>query len=192
MAKFNNWFLQRTSILRIIILIAVSVGLITSFIRGFDPAFQNVTAGHQIIDMQPAITPDSIYAELPDYTAASRQIYTWFMVADFVFPATAALAMAFLWAWLIKVAPNSIYSAVLRIPIFALPLLTTALDWLENVGFLVLIFNYPIELLRVANVASALRQGKVLVMGANMILTLGFIVVTLGLIWCRRHRSTAA
>jgi hypothetical protein len=179
MTQFNSWFLEQTSLMRILILFVVSAGLIIGFIRGFDPAFQAVTAGHQIIDLQQSITPDSIYSELPDYTASSRRIYFWFMVADFIFPASAGLAMALLWAWLVKVAPNSIYRVLMRLPIFALPLLTTLFDWMENVGFLLLVNLYPQELPNVASISCAIRNTKLFVMDINSVVTLALITVTL-------------
>ncbi len=180
MNPLNKWFLGKTNVPLVLGLIALAALLIVTFNQVFTPAFRAVTAGHDIIDLQIPITPEMIYAQLPDYTAASARLYTWFIVADFIFPAAAALAVAFFWAWLFKAAPNPLYSALLRVPIFALPLLTGFFDWMENVGFLTIVYCYPVELPLVASISCAIRSAKLFVMSINGSLSTVFIAITLG------------
>jgi hypothetical protein len=150
------------------------------------PAFQAATEGLRPFDLNFGISADVMYGDLPSYSDESRRLYLWFAVADFVYPAAAAGFFALLWAWMFNKAPNRGFDRLLSIGVLGLPFLFALVDWLENIGFLIVVFGYPNEYRSIGTLAGTLKGAKPLIEIAVVILTLVFAVVTTWLRFRRR------
>jgi hypothetical protein len=187
LSRFNKFFLEHASGRTILLLLFVAVGSFVLMAAVFTPAFQEATNGLRPLDLNFGVSAEIVYRDLPVYTDRSRSIYVWFAIADYVYPATAAAFFAFLWAWLFKKAPNRFFERLTGMGIFAFPFLFALVDWLENAGFLWVIFAYPAEFPRIASLAGTLKGMKPIIEAVIVILTLIFSVVAF-----RISRSTAA
>ena len=83
---------------------------------------------------------------------------------------------------------NVLRPALITLCILLLPLIYMLIDWLENAGFLFVIFAYPAEFRGVASIAGALKTTKPLVMNIMVLLTAVFVITAL--VNYIRRRST--
>jgi len=171
----------------VLLLLAVAVVSFALMAAVITPAFQEATGGLRPFDLNFGISADVVYRELPAYTARSKAIYVGFAVVDYIYPAAAAAFFALLWAWMFNKAPNRFFEGLTSAGILAFPFLFALVDWLENAGFLFVIFSYPAEFPRVAALAGTLKGTKPLIELVIVILTLIFAIVALWL-----SRSSAA
>lgn len=150
------------------------------------PAFQEVTDGLRPFDLNFGVTAEMVYRDLPFYTNRSKTLYIWFAIVDYIYPAVGAAFFAMLWAWMFKKAPNRFFHRLVASGIFVFPFLFALVDWLENAGFLFVIFSYPSEFPAIANTAGALKKTKPFIELAIVLLTIVFAVVA---IWKFRRQS---
>ena len=68
------------------------------------------------------------------------------------------------------------------------PFLVALVDWLENLGFLWVVFRYPDEYPAIGNLAGTLKKIKPFVELIIVVLTLVFAVTT---VWLRRKSSAS-
>lgn len=136
------------------------------------PAFQAATNGMYPIDMSFPTTPAVIYNEYAAYTAESRRIYRWFFLVDFVWPPLLATLFAMTWTWLSKRSPARSAKRMLAAGILLLPFAAALLDLLENVGFLVLLENYPRKLIAVAWATGIVKHTKLVLLLLCALVTL--------------------
>jgi hypothetical protein len=176
--RFNRFFLRHASGLNVLLLLTVAVLSFVLMAAVLAPAFQEATGGLRPFDLNFGISAEVVYRDLPTYTDRSRAIYVAFAVVDYIYPAAAAAFFALLWAWMFKKAPNPGFKRLMRAGILAFPFLFALVDWLENAGFLFVIFVYPAEFPRVATLAGTLKGMKPIIELAILILTLVFAVVT--------------
>jgi hypothetical protein len=149
------------------------------------PEFGEATSGLKPFDLNFGITAEMIYQQLPSYTDLSRRIYVQFAIIDFIYPAAAASFFVLLWAWLFKRAPNRFFKQVADLGMLPVPFLFAIVDWLENFGFLIVIFSYPAKLPAIASSAGTLKATKPLIELVIVVATLVFVTVVL---WDRRQR----
>lgn len=187
MSRLNKFFLDHASGRTILLFLFVAVGSFVLMAAIFTPAFQEATGGLRPLDLNFGVSAEIVYRDLPVYTDRSRAIYVWFAIADYVYPATAAAFFALLWAWMFKKAPNRFFERLMGIGILAFPFLFALVDWLENAGFLFVIFSYPVEYPRIATLAGTLKGTKPMIEAVIVILTIIFAVIAI-----RVSRSTAA
>jgi hypothetical protein len=187
LSRFNKFFLRHASGGKVLLLLAVAVVSFISMAAVFAPAFQDATAGLRPFDLNFGVSAEVVYSELPAYTDRSRMIYIGFAVADYIYPAAAAAFFALLWAWMFVKAPNRFFESLTRRGILLFPFLFALVDWLENAGFLFVIFSYPAEYPRVAALAGTLKGTKPFIEAVIVILSLIFAVVAI-----RVSRSIAA
>ena len=183
-ASINEFFIARSSGRRVLIWFGLVLLWVTLFGTVLIPNFEGVTSGHSPVDIAFPTTPELIFSQLPAYTPASYRAYLWFAIVDYLYPPTLAFFIATLWAWLFHRGPNRFFAALQRGGILILPFVAALLDWLENAGFLIVIYNYPPELWNVARAACALKQAKLMIHGTNLALTAVF-AVTAVLNWRR-------
>ena len=172
------------------ILLALGITIVSFwFMAGvITPAFQDATAGLRPFDLNFGIAAEKMYADLPAYTDRSRELYLWFALADFVYPAAASTFFALLWAWLFNKAPGTFYARLTAAGILVFPFLFALVDWLENLGFLWVVFSYPAEYPTIGNLAGTLKKIKPFVELVIVVLTLVFVVTT---IWRRRRGAVS-
>ncbi len=144
----------------------------------FAPAFQEATGGLRPFDLNFGISAEKMYRDLPAYTDESRRIYLGFAVADYVYPAAAGAFFALLWAWMFKRVSSRLFDRLAAAGVLCFPFLFTLIDWLENAGFLFVIFSYPAEYPGIAALAGSLKALKPLVEAVIVLLTLLFACIT--------------
>jgi hypothetical protein len=191
LSGFNRFLLTKAKGRTVLLLLAVTVVSFGVMAAVLTPAFQEATHGLRPFDLNFGITAEGVYRDLPSYTDRSRMIYVWFAFVDYVYPAAAAAFFALLWAWMFNKAPNRVFDRLTRAGILGVPFLFALADWLENAGFLFVIFAYPAEYPAIANLAGTLKQTKPLIELAVVALTLVFAVATVWLSRRRRHAGAA-
>ena len=157
MSRFNKFIRDHASGRKVLLLLAVAVVSFALMAAVITPAFQEASGGLRPFDLNFGISADVVYRELPVYTARSKAIYVGFAVVDYIYPAAAAAFFALLWARMFKKAPNRFFERLTRAGVLAFPFLFAAVDWLENAGFLFVIFSYPAEYPRIAALAGMLK-----------------------------------
>lgn len=105
--------------------------------------FPAISGGHTPFDMQNSLTSEQVYTQLSTYTDAAFNDYLWFQFVDFFFPLFGGLMMAALCAFAIRTLSDNFYHLATRRKLFLLFLVPTLFDWLENIGFLLVIGIWP-------------------------------------------------
>jgi hypothetical protein len=184
--RFNKIFLIRASGRLVLFLLAITIISFVLMAAVVTPAFQEATNGLRPFDLNFGITAEVIYRDLPEYTDRSRTLYIWFAIADYVYPAAAAAFFSMLWAWMFNKVPNRLFARMTGAGVLLIPFFFALADWLENAGFLFVIFRYPQEYPGIADLAGMLKQIKPFIEMLVVVLTLVFAVTTL---WQSRRRS---
>ncbi len=187
MSRFNRFVLTHASGRNVLLALGVAVLAFALMAAVIAPAFQNATNGLRPFDLNFGVSAQVVYRDLPVYTDRSRAIYLLFAAADYVYPAAAAMFFALLWAWMFDKAPCRFFERLTGAGILTFPFLFALVDWLENAGFLFVIFRYPAEYPAIATLAGTLKGTKPLIELLILILTLVFAFVTF-----RNSRSHAA
>jgi hypothetical protein len=178
-ARLNAYMLARASGRLVLLWLLIAIGSFVLMAFYITPAFQEVTAGLRPFDLNFGVSAEMVYRDLPSYTDRSRSIYLWFAFADYVYPFSAAVFFSLLWAWLYNKAPIPWLGFLITRGILLFPFLFALIDWLENVGFLIVIFSYPTEYPGIANAAGALKTSKPIVEAVIVALTLVFAVAAI-------------
>lgn len=175
--KFNAFLIAQVSGRSVLMWFGAVIFWFAVFGVVLVPAFEAASSGLRPVDLAFPTTPELIFSQLPSYTDATLRAYGWFAAVDFLYPPTLAMFFASLWAWLFVRTPNSFFVALQSRGILLLPFAAALFDWLENIGFLIVIFSYPPELRGVAEAACAFKTAKLAVHGADIGLTLIFALV---------------
>ncbi|CAA9357896.1 MAG: hypothetical protein AVDCRST_MAG93-7468, partial [uncultured Chloroflexia bacterium] len=97
--------------------------------------FAAVTGGYRPFDLQNPLGRGDIMAQLPTYSATSRNLYWIFIGADMIFPLVGAVPLMLLLSRVLQ-AIEEPWSAIASNRGLALtPFLLTVLDWVENAFF---------------------------------------------------------
>ena len=139
------------------------------------PAFQAATHGMYPIDMVMPTTPAVIYENYAAYTEESVRIYHRFVLVDFVWPPLLAVLFALSWTWLAKRCGSPLPQRMIAAGVLVLPLAEALLDLLENVGFLLLLENYPTQLPAVVWVTAIVRYTKLVLYLLCWLVTVMFV-----------------
>lgn len=181
MSGFSNFLLRHASGSNIGLSLALAIASFALMAAVLAPAFQQATGGLRPFDLNFGISAESMYRDLPAYTDQARWIYVGFAVTDYVYPAAAASFFALLWAWMFRRVSSPLFDRLAAAGMLGFPFLFALVDWLENAGFLWVIFSYPAEYRGVAALAGSLKGLKPLVEAVIVLLTLLFAANTLRL-----------
>lgn len=176
----NIWLLGITTAL---LLVTYNLIKLPDFIAG-----QLGYSGSQpmfAIDLQFNYSPVWVYTVLGDYGEKGRAAYGYLSgLFDFIFPLIYTLFLATaLSAILSRLLPEG--SGWQKLSLFGL--LPGIMDWLENVGILSLIINYPRQLPWLVNITNIFTMAKY----GFVLLNLLFIIAG-GIILLLRRRNLAA
>lgn len=152
----------------------------------YTPEFQAVTNDLRPLDLNRQLDVETMYREVATYTAESRSVYVRFALTDFVYPAAAASFFALLWSRMFRSARSHFAATLKRCGILLVPFLFMLTDWLENIGFLIVIFGYPDQHPGIAAGAAALKGIKSYVLYSVMLVTLVFAAATTRRAWQTR------
>jgi hypothetical protein len=186
LSRFNEFLLTRANGRTVLLWLAIAIVSFALMAAVITPAFQDATGGLRPFDLNFGISADVIYRDLPEYTDRSRTLYIGFAIADYVYPAAAAVFFALLWAWMFNKASNRSFELLLSAGVLAIPFLFALVDWLENAGFLFVIFSYPSEYPVIANLAGTLKKTKPFIELVVLVLTIIFAISS---IWLSRRRK---
>jgi hypothetical protein len=179
LSRFNKFILAHASGRNVLLLLAISVASFAVMAALLAPAFQDATGGLRPFDLNFGVSAEIVYRDLPSYTDRSKSIYVAFAVADYIYPAAAAGFFALLWAWMFNKAQNPGLERLMRAGILSFPFLFALVDWLENAGFLFVIFSYPTEYPRIATFAGTLKGTKPFIELLILILTIIFTAIVI-------------
>ncbi len=177
--QYNRILLDGATGRNILLMLVLTIASFWVMAGVVTPAFQEATGGLRPFDLNFGISAETMYRDLPAYTDRSRSLYLWFALADYIYPAAGAAFFALLWAWLFNKAPGPFYARLTAAGILVFPFLFALVDWLENVGFLFVVFSYPEEHRTIGNLAGTLKTIKPFVEAVILILTIVFAAVTL-------------
>ncbi len=186
LSGINRFFLAQASARNVLLLLAITIISFAMMATVITPAFQEATDGLRPFDLNRGINAEVMYEELPRYTARSKTIYLWFALVDYLYPAAAAAFVALLWAWMFNRAPNRGYERLTKVGILGVPFMYALIDWLENAGFVFIIFSYPSQYPGIAAITGTLKRFKPFTALIVISLTLVIAVITLWLVWLRR------
>ena len=156
----NGRFAAAASGRNVLLVLFAAVLTFSLFNSWLVPAFQAATNGRYPIDMVMPTTPAVIYENYAAYTDESVRIYHQFVLVDFVWPPLLAVLFALAWTWLAKRCGSPLPQRMIAAGVLMLPLAEALLDLLENVGFLLLLENYPTQLPAVVWVTAVVRYTK--------------------------------
>lgn len=134
--------------------------------------FANLTGGLRFMDMQPWLTPASLFEQVRTYSTEARDFYLWWSVFDYAWPFLSFTAMCFITAWLFRFLADRWQPWFPRL--VASAYLTVLMDWLENIGFSTLAVIQPDEPLWLAQLTLAFHAAKLFF---NMVFNIGFWIV---------------
>ncbi len=187
LARFNKTILARATGRAVLLWLVVAIASFGLMAAVITPAFQDATAGLRPFDLNFGISADVIYRDLPVYTDRSRTLYIWFAIADYIYPAAAAVFFTMLWAWMFNKAPKRSFERLIAAGVLVIPFLFALVDWLENAGFLFVIYSYPTEYRGIANLAGTLKKTKPFIEMIVLALTIVFTATVLWQSSRRRH-----
>jgi hypothetical protein len=178
--RLARFFQERASGRNVLLVFCAALGVFALFGMVLVPAFQSVTHGLYPIDMSFPTTPAVIYRELPQYTEASRRVYAWFFALDLIWPPLLATLFALSWCWLATRTRHPLPQQMIARGVLLLPFAEALLDWLENLGFILLINAYPGKLLGLALATGTVKHAKLVLYALCWLVTLLFIALALG------------
>lgn len=140
--------------------------------------FYNTTGGYGLLDLggganllddRGSFTPAKAYMIISHYGQTGIHRYYGMLVADIFFPMTlgAFALLSLLWA-LKRIAPRRQWLYLLAL----VPPAYTLADWMENLGILTLLLNYPEQLPQVATLTNLLRGIKGMLASSSLVLVL--------------------
>ena len=124
-----------------------------------DVAYQAIV-GAPIFDLQNSLSVEQIFEQLKSVDESARSLYFAFAFVDFYFPFFAGLVMAAAGAFALRNLSDNWYGKCADRKLFAILLLPTVFDWLENIFALTVINSYPTELTTAANLLVLAKSAK--------------------------------
>jgi hypothetical protein len=135
-------------------------------------------------------TPAVIDANYAAYTDESVRIYHSFLVVDFFWPPLLAILFAMAWTWLAQRCASTLPRRMIAAGVLLLPFTEALLDLLENLGFLLLLENYPAQLPPVVWATAVVRYTKLVLYVLCWLVTLMFLwLAASGALFSRRART---
>ncbi len=158
----------------------------------FTPEFQTATNDLRPLDLNRQLDVDTMYREVATYSDESRSVYVRFAIADFIYPFAAASFFALLWSRMFRNSRSGFATKLKSSGIMLVPFLFMLIDWLENIGFLIVIFGYPDQYPGVAASAAALKGIKSYVLYSVILVTLMFAAAAARRSWQTRGSASGS
>ncbi|MDP4094392.1 MAG: hypothetical protein Q8920_13635 [Bacillota bacterium] len=177
MSKIHNFFLRLSNkkVLLILFILVVLLVIIPDFIKvPVGPLkFEEYSHGIKMIDMTTNYSPSTVYNMVENYGAKARNYYIYVMEPfDVLVPAIMGLFLAGTITLLFKKANKHKLVLLLQV----IPLLGWVFDYLENIGVITILVNYPHKLITVVKAANLFTTAK------GIFDTAGICIVCIGLI----------
>lgn len=117
-------------------------------LRAIGSQFEEV-AGVPLLDLQNAIgteammTPAKMTAQIATYTQDAKTLYWAFFILDNIMPPLAFSVFALLWVAFFRSHPGGLAQRLVHSYALLIPLGVGVFDWIENLGYLTAIHDYP-------------------------------------------------
>ncbi|MCA9914076.1 MAG: hypothetical protein KC496_12030 [Anaerolineae bacterium] len=146
--------------------------------------FETLT-GQPVYDTQNALTPALLRDQLGLYQGEARQAYFLFAAYDFIFPFVAALFVAVLLTWLLRINPTRLAKRLLNwnLPLYAF--IGTLFDWMENISLLTVLGYGSTAPVFWVNAAILFKRLKLI--GLSVSFTTLFVIAIFTIITWLRH-----
>jgi hypothetical protein len=145
--------------------------------------FSALTGGLSFMDMQPMLTADALFEQIRTYSDETVAFYLVWSAFDYAWPLITFTTMLFITAWLFGFT-SGYWQAKFWLLVTA-AYATVLMDWLENIGFALLLTGLPDEPLWLAQLSLGLHMAKLFF---NMVFNLGFWVLLLSVIVIRTRK----
>lgn len=156
----------------LVALYIVSSALI--FNNGFIPKLQALTPGRDILDNTFGYSSADVISLFDSYGEAGRQAYlSYLLIFDFAYPLLFAFASSALLGWIIISHVEN--SKALRW-LYLSPFLLLPLDYIENLGLITMLLNFPTQMLGLASAVGLVTTIKLVLVNCLMVVTLLAIV----------------
>jgi len=171
----SRFLIARSSTRLVVTMAAITLILVGVFGVYLVPGFAAVSGGRLPLDLQFPLTPSVIFAELAVYDEAARRLYLQFLIVDMLYPPALAV---FLLTWWVRILDTAGASAWLERPgsfLWMWPLAAALLDWSENIGLALMIWDIPGGASRadlLALLVTGLRAAKLLALQVSFLTTL--------------------
>jgi hypothetical protein len=139
--------------------------------------FSGLTGGLSFMDMQPMLTADALFEQIRTYSDATVSFYLGWSAFDYAWPFITFTTMLFISGWLFSFKSPRWQNKFWLLVTAAYA--TVLMDWLENIGFVLLVTGLPDEPLWLAQATLALHAAKLFF---NMVFNLGFWVLLIAVI----------
>lgn len=164
----NRKYMIPLAVVFIIILVLMEISPISS------SRLEQISGGRGMLDMQFGYSPAQTYTLLNDLGLEGRQVYTGLLGLDFAFAVVFMLLQSLLFTNLL----NRVGASPALKLINLLPFVRSALDMLENICLLALLFNHPNQLQGLVGLASTITMLKWIVYRAVIAIALILGVIT--------------
>lgn len=151
-------------------------GLCLVILFGIEGQFKALTE-MPVFDTQNDLTRDKILTQIPLYEGEARNIYWAFAAFDFVFPLVGGIFFTLLYGYFLRRFPWGWADQLWRGRFYVLPLLTTAFDYLENVGFIATLLGGTPPSETAMQMALTFKQLKLFSLNANNVLSGVLLIV---------------
>ena len=147
-------------------------------------AFGNLNAvmldltGHDLFDMQNALTVTQVFQQSQTYTPEAQQLYYAFSFVDFFFPFFAALFMAATAAFAIRHGLPAFFSKMNDASLFTLLLTPALFDWLENIFAIIVVSGFPEQRETAASLMVLAKKAKLGAIVAVQLIVLGALLAS--------------
>jgi hypothetical protein len=161
MRTLEKWLL-RISTRWVFVCILGMVGIQSYFLFFRWSPYFTLNTGVKVFDLQPLLTPEDIYAQLPAYTEEAITVYWKFVALDYVFPVTGALSVLILLVMMFRASTSTFSKGMFKARLWLVPLGIIPFDWLENTGFIILIRLVPTKAWNLAQYICWCKYAKML------------------------------
>ena len=145
------------------------------FVFGNINAVMESLAGNVVFDMQNTLTVAQVFDQLSAYSDEARHLYYAFSFVDFFFPFFAGLVMAAPAAFAIRHTSPALYGRLNSVSLFALLMVPTLFDWLENILALTVISSFPEQRETAAQMMIFAKKAKL----ASIVIAQAIVVIAL-------------
>jgi len=168
--------------------IAIVSALTLYFGRAYVVRVFLASTGFVPLDLQFPLKPQTVAIQLGAYTGSDvERLYSAFALVDAMFAVAMAAAVTLSWLWLSVRTPNPLFASMKRGGLFLVPLVAGLLDVAENVGFHRLIAGVHGEAYaNTIQFTTTLHDVKASLIYIRDVVTIGFVGLTLLLLWRRR------
>lgn len=166
-SRIRKLAMLRNVILLFVVFVMFSV-IIFNF--GFIPAIMERSSGADILDNTFNYSAEDVYDLFSTYGNEGRRLYlSYLLLFDFVYPVLFALSNSVLLAYILTgLFPDVRFLRYL----YLMPFVAIVFDYVENIGIVTLLLNYPNQLVQLAAITSTITMLKLALVNILFVISL--------------------